>query len=85
MIACVSPAEYNYEESLSTLNYASKAMSIKNKPIINRDPHSAQINSLKQRIIEVESDNKNLRIALENAGIKTYQRQQDFRRDLLND
>ena len=50
MIACVSPAEFNYEESLNTLKYASKAMNIKNKPVINRDPHSAQINNLKQKI-----------------------------------
>ena len=53
MIACVSPAESNYEESLNTLKYAAKAMNIKNKPIVNRDPHSAQVNALKQRILEV--------------------------------
>ena len=50
MIACISPAESNYEESLNTLKYASKAMNIKNKPVVNRDPHSALINSLKQKI-----------------------------------
>ena len=30
MIACISPAESNYEESLNTMKYASKAMNIKN-------------------------------------------------------
>jgi len=50
MIACVSPSESNYEESLNTIKYASKAMNIKNKPVVNRDPHSALINQLKQRI-----------------------------------
>lgn len=50
MIACISPAESNYEESLNTLKYASKAMNIKNKPVINRDPHSAMLNQLRQRI-----------------------------------
>jgi len=30
MIAAVSPADYNYEESLSTLRYASRAKFIKN-------------------------------------------------------
>ena len=40
MIACVSPAEYNFDETLSTLNYASRARKIQNKPKVNRDPNS---------------------------------------------
>ena len=32
MIAAISPADYNYEETLSTLRYASRAKDIKNKP-----------------------------------------------------
>jgi len=47
MIACVSPAESNYEETLSTMKYASRARNIKNKPVINRDPQSALISTLK--------------------------------------
>jgi hypothetical protein len=43
MIACVSPADINFEESLNTLKYASRARNIKNTPVINRDPNSAQI------------------------------------------
>ena len=35
MVAALSPADYNYEESLSTLRYASRAKFIQNKPIIN--------------------------------------------------
>ena len=35
MIAAVSPADYNYDETLSTLRYASRAKFIKNKPKIN--------------------------------------------------
>lgn len=50
MIACISPAESNVEESLNTLKYASKAMNIKNTPIVNRDPQSALIAQLRQRI-----------------------------------
>lgn len=41
MIAAVSPASDNYEETLSTLRYASRAKFIKNKPIINEDPKDA--------------------------------------------
>jgi kinesin family protein 4/21/27 len=40
MIACCSPAESSYEETLNTLKYASRARNIKNKPILNRDPAS---------------------------------------------
>jgi len=49
MIACVSPAESNFEESLSTLKYASKAMNIKNTPIVNRDEKT----QLRQRILDL--------------------------------
>ena len=41
MIAAISPADYNYDESLSTLRYASRAKAIKNKPIVNEDPKDA--------------------------------------------
>jgi hypothetical protein len=50
MIACVSPAESNYEESLNTLKYAARAMNIKNTPVVNRDPQSALISQLKQKL-----------------------------------
>jgi kinesin family protein 3/17 len=41
MIAAASPADYNYEETLSTLRYASRAKFIKNQPKINEDPKDA--------------------------------------------
>ena len=41
MIANCSPADYTYDETLSTLRYASRAKFIKNKPIINEDPKDA--------------------------------------------
>lgn len=44
MIACVSPADTNFEESLNTLKYANRARNIKNKPVVNRDANSSQIN-----------------------------------------
>jgi len=34
MIACISPSETYLDETSSTLNYATRAMNIKNKPII---------------------------------------------------
>ncbi|XP_072394282.1 chromosome-associated kinesin KIF4 [Diabrotica undecimpunctata] len=50
MIACVSPADYNLEETISTLRYADRAKKIKNKPIVNQDPQAAEINMLKKTI-----------------------------------
>lgn len=50
MIACVSPAESNFDESLSTIKYASRARNIKNKPVVNRDPNSLLIESLRGQI-----------------------------------
>ncbi len=35
MICAISPAEDNYEETLSTLRYADQAKKIKNKPVVN--------------------------------------------------
>jgi kinesin family protein 3/17 len=35
MIANIGPAEYNYEETYSTLHYANRAKQIKNKPVVN--------------------------------------------------
>ena len=58
MIACVSPAETNYEESLSTIRYASRARNIKNKPVVNRDPNSMLIESLRQQIQSLQFEVK---------------------------
>lgn len=38
MIANVGPADYNYDETLSTLRYAARAKFIKNQPRVNEDP-----------------------------------------------
>lgn len=43
MVACISPGENNYEETLSTLRYAKRAKNIKNKPTINEDPKDSII------------------------------------------
>ena len=46
MIAAVSPANYNYDETLSTLRYASRAKFIKNKPKINQELTVAELKKL---------------------------------------
>lgn len=51
MIACVSPADSNLEETLNTLRYADRARKIKNKPIVNVDPQAAELHQLKQQVL----------------------------------
>ena len=43
MIASVSPALDNYDETISTLRYAARARNIKNTPKVNEDPKDAMI------------------------------------------
>ena len=50
MMAAISPADYNYDESLSTLRYASRAKNIKNKPKINEDPKDALLRQYEEEI-----------------------------------
>uniref|UniRef100_A0A8D2PIB4 Kinesin family member 4A n=1 Tax=Zosterops lateralis melanops TaxID=1220523 RepID=A0A8D2PIB4_ZOSLA len=54
MIACVSPADSNLEETLNTLRYADRARKIKNKPIVNVDPQAAELHQLKQQIQQLQ-------------------------------
>uniref|UniRef100_A0A6I8SB11 Kinesin family member 4A n=1 Tax=Xenopus tropicalis TaxID=8364 RepID=A0A6I8SB11_XENTR len=54
MIACVSPADSNMEETLNTLRYADRARKIKNKPIVNTDPQAAELQRLKQQVQELQ-------------------------------
>ncbi|KAI8847665.1 P-loop containing nucleoside triphosphate hydrolase protein [Chytridium lagenaria] len=50
MIATMSPASYNFEETLSTLRYANRAKNIKNKPKINEDPKDAMLREYQEEI-----------------------------------
>ncbi|OON15219.1 kinesin motor domain protein, partial [Opisthorchis viverrini] len=50
MIACLSPADNNYDETLSTLRYANRAKNIQNKPKINEDPKDALLRQYQDEI-----------------------------------
>nr|XP_057934570.1 kinesin family member 4 isoform X2 [Doryrhamphus excisus] len=54
MIACVSPADSNMEETINTLRYADRARKIKNKPVVNVDPRAAEMSRLKQQVQELQ-------------------------------
>ena len=40
MVVNVGPADFNYEETLGTLRFASRARSVRNRPVINEDPRA---------------------------------------------
>jgi kinesin family protein 16B len=50
MIATVSPCQYSYGETLSTLRYANRAKNIVNKPKINEDENVKTIRELRNEI-----------------------------------
>ena len=50
MVANVGPADYNYDESISTLRYATRAKSIKNHAIVNEDPKDALLRQYQKEI-----------------------------------
>lgn len=50
MIASISPADYNYVETLSTLKYANRAKSIENAVVKNEDMSEKLIKDLQQEI-----------------------------------
>lgn len=50
MMAAISPADYNFDETVSTLKYASRAKSIKNEVTRNEDVNEKMIRELKSEI-----------------------------------
>ncbi|KAH9621896.1 hypothetical protein KSS87_019085 [Heliosperma pusillum] len=56
MIACVSPADTNAEETLNTLKYANRARNIQNKAVINRDPVAAQLQQMRGQIEQLQAE-----------------------------
>ena len=48
MIACVSPSSIYSDETMSTLNYASRTMNIKNKPLVQMDSQEKVAEDLKE-------------------------------------
>jgi hypothetical protein len=50
MMAAISPADYNFDETVSTLKYASRAKSIKNEVTRNEDVNEKMIRELKGEI-----------------------------------
>jgi len=50
MIAAISPADINFDETLSTLRYADSAKRIKNHAVVNEDANARMIRELKEEL-----------------------------------
>ncbi|KAK5185609.1 hypothetical protein LTR16_009779, partial [Cryomyces antarcticus] len=55
MIAAISPADINFEETLSTLRYADSAKRIKNHAVVNEGPNARMIRELKEELAQLRS------------------------------
>ncbi|VAI30726.1 kinesin-like protein KIN-4A isoform X1 [Triticum dicoccoides] len=56
MIACISPADINAEETLNTLKYANRARNIQNKPIVNRNPIADEMKRMRQQLEYLQAE-----------------------------
>ncbi|XP_034248850.1 kinesin-like protein KIF3A isoform X2 [Thrips palmi] len=64
MCANIGPADYNYDETISTLRYANRAKNIKNRVRVNEDPKDAllrkfqtEIETLRRQLEDREASN----------------------------
>ena len=64
MISNVGPADYNYDETLNTIRYASRAKNIKNIPKINEDPKDALLREYQDEITKLRQQ-----LSMLNSGI----------------
>jgi len=60
MVATIGPASFNWDETITTLRYASRAKKIKNKPKVNEDPKDALLRQYQEEIerLRVELEKK---------------------------
>ena len=55
MVANIGPANYNYDETITTLRYANRAKNIKNKPRVNEDPKDALLREFQEEIARLKA------------------------------
>ncbi|KPI95115.1 Kinesin-like protein KIF21A [Papilio xuthus] len=70
MIACVSPSDRDFMETLNTLKYANRARNIKNRCVVNQDLTSRTIHQLRQEVarlqVEIAEYKQGKRVVSEN-------------------
>ncbi|VDQ09203.1 unnamed protein product [Trichobilharzia regenti] len=56
MIACISPSDCDFLETLNTLKYANRARNIRNRVIMNQDKTSKQLATLRAQLAALEEE-----------------------------
>lgn len=56
MMACVSPADVNYTETLNTLKYANRARNIRNRVTVNQELRGGETERLKAQVIRLKEE-----------------------------
>ena len=56
MIACISPSDRDFMETLNSLKYANRARNIKNRVMVNQDKASQQISALRTEIARLQME-----------------------------
>lgn len=69
MIACCSPSNLHVDETLRTLQYATRAKNIRNRPVLNINSRDRAIMQLKEELRALRHQNGRLRELLEANGI----------------
>ena len=80
MICALSPADINYEETLSTLRYADRAKKIQNKAVVNESEHDKTVRLLKEENNELKKMIEELsQKLLGNGGVVQEEDKQQFK------
>jgi len=72
MMACLSPATVNIEDSLSTLNYANRTKSIRNRPKVHMSASDFLVQSLRKEVSALRNENDYLQQRLVQHDIPIY-------------
>ena len=72
MVANIGPADYNYDETISTLRYAHRAKSIQNQPKINEDPKDAMLREFQETFMTPTESEGLRRGTNESSGILSF-------------
>ncbi|XP_073978084.1 kinesin family member unc-104 isoform X4 [Rhodnius prolixus] len=81
MIAAISPADINYDETLSTLRYADRAKQIMCKAVVNEDANAKLIRELKEEIQRLRDLLKAEGIEVQEDGKVVYEKAKDSNRE----
>ncbi|XP_059489445.1 kinesin-like protein KIF3B isoform X2 [Neocloeon triangulifer] len=86
IVANIGPASYNFEETVSTLRFASRAKKIKNVPVVNQDIKDAMLLEYHQEIQRLRATlEERKKKKLEDVGIKSVVEDDNITNDNANE